>query len=68
MVLLPDDIGGIAVHAVARIMALAGPSEVSSGVAVGLAEGSGVAVEPAGSHVVQVLQRARSRSIGALVV
>jgi class 3 adenylate cyclase len=56
--LLPGDIGGIAVHAVARIMALAGPSEVLvSAVAVGLAEGSGVAVEPAGSHVVKGLER-----------
>ena len=56
--LLPGDIGGIAVHAVARIMALAGPSEVLvSAVAVGLAEGSGVAVEPAGSHTVKGLER-----------
>jgi class 3 adenylate cyclase len=55
---LPGDIGGIAVHAVARIMALAGPSEVLvSAVAVGLAEGSGVAVEPAGSHAVKGLDR-----------
>ena len=56
--LLPGDIGGIAVHAVARIMALAGASEVLvSAVAVGLAEGSGVAVEPAGSHAVKGLER-----------
>jgi class 3 adenylate cyclase len=56
--LLPGDIGGIAVHAVARIMALAGASEVLvSAVAVGLAEGSGVAVEPAGSHVMKGLER-----------
>jgi class 3 adenylate cyclase len=56
--LLPGDIGGIAVHAVARIMALAGPSEVLvSAVTVGLAEGSGVALEPAGSHVVKGLER-----------
>ena len=56
--LLPGDIGGIAVHAVARIMALAGPSEVLvSAVTVGLAEGSGVAVEPAGSHAVKGLDR-----------
>ena len=56
--LLPGDIGGIAVHAVARIMALAGPSEVLvSAVTVGLADGSGVAVEPAGSHAVKGLDR-----------
>jgi class 3 adenylate cyclase len=56
--LLPGDIGGIAVHAVARIMALAGPSDVLvSAVAVGLAEGSGVEVEPAGSHLVKGLER-----------
>lgn len=56
--LLPGDIGGIAVHAVARIMALAGASEVFvSAVAVGLAEGSGVAVEPAGSHAMKGLER-----------
>ena len=56
--LLTDDIGGIAVHTVARIMALAGPSQVLvSAVAVGLAEGSGMAVEPAGSHSVKGLER-----------
>ncbi len=56
--LLPGDIGGIAVHAVARIMALAGASEVLiSAVAVGLAEGSGMAVEPAGSHAMKGLER-----------
>ena len=56
--LLPDDIGGIAVHAVARIMTLAGPSQVLvSAVAVGLAEGSGMAVEAAGSHAVKGLER-----------
>ena len=58
MELLPGDIGGISVHTVARIMALADPSEVLvSAVAVGLGEGSGIAVEPAGSHVVKGLER-----------
>ena len=47
-----------AVHAVARIMTLAGPSQVLvSAVAVGLAEGSGMAVEAAGSHAVKGLER-----------
>jgi class 3 adenylate cyclase len=56
--LLPNDIGGISVHAVARIMALAGPSEVLvSAVAVGLADGIGVAVEPAGTHALKGLER-----------
>ena len=44
-----SDIGGVAVHAAARIMALAGPSEVfASSVTVGLADGSGLAFEARG--------------------
>ena len=52
------DVGGVAVHAAARIMALAGPSEVyASSMTVGLAEGSGLAFESAGAHEVKGLDR-----------
>jgi class 3 adenylate cyclase len=45
------DVGGIAVHAVARIMAAAGPSEVlASAVPVTLADGSGMAFDARGRH------------------
>jgi len=49
--LLPDDIGGIAVHAAARITALGGPSEVivSAGTR-GLVDGGGFRWESRGSH------------------
>jgi class 3 adenylate cyclase len=47
------DIGGVAVHAAARIMALAGPSEVfASAITVGLADGSGLAFEGQGQREV----------------
>jgi class 3 adenylate cyclase len=53
-----NDIGGVAVHAAARIMALAGPSEViASAVTVGLADGSGLAFEGRGSQQVKGLDR-----------
>jgi class 3 adenylate cyclase len=53
-----DDIGGVAVHAAARIMALAGPSEVfASAITVGLAEGSGLAFESRGAQEVKGLDR-----------
>jgi class 3 adenylate cyclase len=53
-----DDIGGVAVHAAARIMALAGPSEVfASAMTVGLAEGSGLAFEGRGAREVKGLER-----------
>ena len=56
--ILPSDIGGIAVHTVARIMALAGPSEaLASSVTLGLAEGSGLAFEDRGRHEVKGLAR-----------
>ena len=48
---LPDDIRGIAVHAAARIMTLAGPSEVVvSAVTRALTEGSGLRYEDLGRH------------------
>ena len=53
-----NDIGGVAVHAAARIMALAGPSEVfASAVTVGLADGSGLAFEAKGSREIKGLDR-----------
>jgi class 3 adenylate cyclase len=55
---MDSDIGGVAVHAAARIMALAGPSEVlASTMSVGLADGSGLRFEPRGSHTVKGLER-----------
>jgi class 3 adenylate cyclase len=53
-----NDIGGVAVHAAARIMALAGPSQAfASAMAVGLAEGSGLTFEPQGAKEVKGLER-----------
>src|SRR6186997_2584310 len=53
-----NDIGGVAVHAAARIMALAGPSEVfASAITVGLADGSGLAFESIGAKSVKGLDR-----------
>ena len=52
------DVGGVAVHAAARIMALAGPSEVfASSVTVGLADGSGLEFEEQGPREVKGLDR-----------
>ena len=52
------DVGGVAVHATARIMALAGPSEVfASAIAVGLAEGGGLTFEARGAKQVKGLER-----------
>lgn len=52
------DIGGVAVHAAARIMALAGPSEVFVSFAtVGLADGSGLEFETQGAREVKGLDR-----------
>jgi class 3 adenylate cyclase len=48
----------VAVHAAARIMALAGPSEVfASAITVGLADGSGLAFEAQGTREVKGLER-----------
>jgi class 3 adenylate cyclase len=53
-----DDIGGVAVHAAARVMALGGPSEVlASSVTQGLADGSGLTFEDHGRHQVKGLDR-----------
>jgi class 3 adenylate cyclase len=49
-----EDIGGVAVHAAARVMALAGPSEVlCSATTRALVEGSGLSFDARGSHVVK---------------
>ena len=51
-------VGGVAVHAAARIMALAGASEVlASAITVGLAEGSGLRFEDHGRHEVKGFDR-----------
>jgi class 3 adenylate cyclase len=53
-----NDIGGVAVHAAARIMGLAGASEiVASAVTVGLAEGGGISFTTLGAHEVKGLER-----------
>lgn len=57
--IMGDDIGGVSVHAVARIMALASPSEVFvSSATVGLADGSGLTFEERGRREVKGLERA----------
>ena len=56
--IMGNDVGGVAVHATARIMALAGPSEIfASSMTVGLAEGSGLAFEPRGPREIKGLDR-----------
>ena len=51
---LPDDVRGIAVHATARIMASAQPSEVlTSAVTRALAEGTGLRFTDRGSHTLK---------------
>jgi class 3 adenylate cyclase len=55
---LPNDIGGVAVHAAARIMALGGASEIIvSSVTRGLVEGSGFLFSERGHHQVKGLER-----------
>jgi class 3 adenylate cyclase len=55
---LPNDVGGVAVHAAARIMALGGPSEVIlSAVTRALADGSGLRFEERGSHQLKGLDQ-----------
>lgn len=54
---LPDDVRGIAVHATARIMAAADPSEVLvSAVTHALAEGTGLRFEDRGLHALKGLE------------
>jgi class 3 adenylate cyclase len=49
--ILANDVRGIAVHAAARIMAAAGPSEVAvSGITKSLVQGAGMAFESRGPH------------------
>jgi class 3 adenylate cyclase len=56
--LLPDDIRGASVHAAARIMALAGPSEIlASSVARGLVEGSELRFTERGTHEMKGFER-----------
>jgi class 3 adenylate cyclase len=55
---LPNDIGGVAVNASARIMALGGASEIIvSSVTRGLVEGSDLRFEERGHHQVKGLER-----------
>lgn len=55
---LPNDIGGVAVHAAARIMALGQASEVIvSSVTRGLVDGSGLMFEERGRHHVKGLEQ-----------
>jgi class 3 adenylate cyclase len=55
---LPNDIGGVAVHAAARVMALGGASEIIvSSVTRGLVEGSGFRFSERGHHQVKGLER-----------
>jgi class 3 adenylate cyclase len=57
--MLDEDIGGIAVHVAARIMALAEPGEVlASGVIEPLVFGSGICFESRGSHALKGLDGA----------
>ena len=52
--LLDDDIGGIAVHLAARIMSLAGPSEILvSGTVTDLVVGSGIGFADRGRHALK---------------
>jgi class 3 adenylate cyclase len=54
---LPNDIGGVAVHAAARVMALGGSSEVIVSVVTrSLAEGSGLRYEARGVHELKGLE------------
>ena len=53
-----NNIGGVAVHAAARIMALAGASQAfASAMTIGLAEGSGLTFEGQGAKEVKGLER-----------
>jgi len=56
--IMGNDVGGVTVHAAARITGLAGPSEIyASSVTVGLADGSGLAFETRGAQQVKGLSR-----------
>ena len=54
------DVRGVAVHAAARVMSLAGPNEVAvSSTTKDLLEGSGLILEDAGSHELKGLSGGR---------
>jgi class 3 adenylate cyclase len=54
--ILPNDVGGIAVHVAARVAQLAGPGEVlASSVLRDLVAGSGIYFEDRGVHVLKGL-------------
>lgn len=56
--MLPNDIGGVAVHAASRIMALGQASEIIvSAVTRGLVEGSGLRFQERGRHTVKGLEQ-----------
>ena len=56
----PDDVRGVAVHAVARIQAAAGPGQIlASPTVVDLLDGSGLVFEDAGLHELKGLAGAR---------
>jgi class 3 adenylate cyclase len=56
--IMGNDVGGVTVHAAARVMGLAGPSEVYvSSVTVGLVDGSGLAFDAQGARQVKGLDR-----------
>jgi class 3 adenylate cyclase len=58
--LLPNDIGGVAVHAAARVMSLAGPDEVLvTSTTRELLDGSDVVLEEAGTHALKGLSGRR---------
>ena len=58
--LVGDDVRGIAVHAAARVLALAGPGGVLvSATTAGLLEGSGLGLEDAGTHELKGLSGKR---------
>ncbi len=53
---LPDDLGGVAVHAAARVMALGGASDVMVSASTrGLIEDDSLRFEPAGTHALKGL-------------
>jgi len=55
---MANDIGGVSVHTAARIMALAGASEVlASSLTVSLADGSGLTFDNRGTHDLKGLER-----------
>jgi len=57
---IADDVRGVAVHAAARVLAVAGPSEVVVSVTThGLLEGSGLSFEDAGLHALKGLSGQR---------